>query len=96
MVPPELSFVISHLNNQHIAASSNWIKACIDWCKTEVPSSCRIHQSLATTVRSQWLDTDLRAEGVQSGPQLQTSLLQPDKLKPPGLLDKTFTLQLQR
>lgn len=95
MVPPEISAVISHLNNMHIPASSDWIKACIEWCKTEVPNSCKTHKGLANTVLSQWLDTDLRAEGVQSGPQVQISLLHIDKLKSPFPLEGIFTLQLQ-
>ena len=94
MTVSEESFVIGQFNNKRISASSDWIKACIEWCKSEHPNSCRTHQSLTSIVLGQWLDTDLRAEGIQSGPQLQTSLLHPDKLKAPEPLNGTFNLQL--
>jgi hypothetical protein len=94
MVASEQSFVIGQFDNRHISASADWIKACIEWCKAEHPNSCRTHQSLTSTVLSQWLDTDLRAEGIQSRPQLQISLLHLDKLKAPEPLNGTFNLQL--
>ena len=94
MVPPELSFVIEQFNREHFAVSTNWITACVEWCKTEFQDSCRTRQSLMLTARSQWLDTDLRAEGVQTGPQLRTADLHPDKLKAPEALKGTYNLQL--
>ena len=47
-----------------------------------------------TNVLSQWLDTDIRADGIQVGPQIQISSLHLDKLKPPQPLKGTFILQL--
>ena len=93
MVPPELSFVINHFNREGFTTSSEWIKACVEWCKAEVPNSCRSHQSLIQAVLSQWLDTDLRTEGVQSGPQLRPADFHTDKLKPKPLKGP-FILQI--
>ena len=94
MVSSELSFVIGQFANKNISATSDWITACIEWCKTEFPNSCRTHQTLTSTVLNQWLDTDLRAEGIQSKPQLEISLLHRDKLKAPEPINGTFNLQL--
>ena len=94
MVASEQSFVLGQFNNKNISASSNWIQACIEWCKTEHPNSCRTNQSLTSTVLKQWLDTDLRAEGIQSGPQLQISALHLDQIKAPEPLNGTYNLQL--
>ena len=94
MVPPEVTYVLSQFDKNGIKASPDWIKACIEWCKSEFPQSCKTKSSLMTTVQTQWLDTDIRAEGIQAGPQLQMSLLHLDKLKPPHPLKGTFNLQL--
>ena len=94
MVRPELSFVIDQFAQERLTASSEWIKACLEWCKTEDPCPTRTPESLALAVRSQWLDTDLRGEGIQSGPQLRAADLHADKLKAPTPLKGTFNLQL--
>ena len=94
MVPQEVMYVLGQFDKNNIKASPDWIKACIEWCKSELPQSCTSKSSLMTTVQSQWLDTDIRADGIQAGPQLQASLLHFDKLKPPQPLKGTYNLQL--
>ena len=94
MVPPEISYVIGQFEKKGVNASSDWIKACIDWCKSEIPQACRSNQSIMTNVFSQWLDTDIRADGIQSGPQIQISTFHLDKLKPPQPIKRSFILQL--
>ena len=94
MVPPEVSYVIGQFEKKGVKASSDWIKACIDWCKSEFPQTCRSNQSIMTNVYSQWLDTDIRADGIQACPQIQMSTLHLDKLKPPQPIKGAFILQL--
>ena len=95
-VSPELSFVIDQFTRERFTASSEWIKACVEWCKTEDPNSARTSRSLMLAVQSQWFDTDLRGDGIQSGPQLRAADLHYDKLKTPTPLNGTFNLQLMR
>ena len=47
-------------------------------------------------VRSQWFDTDIRGEGIQSGAQLRAADLHYDKIKAPTPLKGTFNLQIMR
>ena len=94
MVALEGTYVIEQFEKRGIRASSDWIKACIEWCKSEFPQSCKTKQSIMTNVLSQWLDTDIRADGIQVGPQIQISSLHLDKLKPPQPLKGIFILQL--
>ena len=95
-VVPGLPFVIDQFTRENFNASSEWIKACVEWCRTEDPSCARTPQSLMLAVRSQWFDTDIRGEGIQSCPQLRAADLHYDKIKAPTPLKGTFNLQIMR
>ena len=84
LAPDEaLSLVQAHFKRHHLHASDDWMKACVDWCLSETPNLNKI--KLVESVRSQWLDTDIRTEGVQSRPQISPNAMHPDSLKPPPL-----------
>jgi len=86
-----MSLVKAHFERHRLHASQDWMRACIEWCIAETPNLNKIR--LVESVRSQWLDTDIRTEGVQSGPQLLKSDLDAKALTSTPI-DDTLVLQV--
>lgn len=73
------SYVVTQLNRLGFTASSEWIEACINWCRESDPAVTG--QGLVNSVTQQWLLTDLRNDGVQSRPQIKPEWTQKDVIK---------------
>jgi RecQ-mediated genome instability protein 1 len=63
MSSADIASVNKHFDTQGLNASSEWIAACVEWCRQETPSARG--QALVEACVQQWKDTDIRSDGVQ-------------------------------
>ncbi|XP_045468667.1 recQ-mediated genome instability protein 1-like isoform X1 [Harmonia axyridis] len=85
----ELQSLKTIFDSNNIPISLDWLRECIDWCKSEVLNSNYTLDQLKNAIHDQWLNLDLR--------DIETKVL------PPGLSDKqymvlngNFSLQLMK
>ena len=57
--------VESHFGRQSLCASSEWIAACKEWCQSQQTATPQSTKGLVEACQEQWLDTDIRGDGVQ-------------------------------
>ena len=84
------SIIAANFKKFGFNASDEWFQACYEWCKDADPRQSP--RGIIKDLREQWLNADIRVEGVQARPQLKPEWTQENVAK--SVINGTLTLQV--